>query len=410
MEKVCFVVMGFGKKMDYRCAKEVDLDVIYKNVIQRVFGERFKQYKLVRADEISGSNLIDVDMYTLLMRADLVIADITTLNANAIYELGVRHALKPYATIIMMQDSEKTVIPFDLNHCRVLTYKDYGEKLDDVEALAICDKLEQFITQSEVADVDSPFYTFHPEVLPPECKDDVAYEKLLKKLNRMTETVWSVVYRAEEYKQKDDFTHAYAAWSKAHKLLPHNEYITQQRALACYKSELPNKALALQNALEIIKTLSPDTSLDIETLGITGAIYKRLYEVNNSVEYLEKAIKYYRKGFVIKNDYYNGENYANCLLFKAQDSRMSSDEKKYLLFESDYVYRQVICIILSALQKGEADFWMYATLAVAYYYIGEKVEYQKYEQMFMERVTEGWQKKTYQDNLNKVIECIQGGR
>ena len=32
----------------------------------------------------------------------------------------------------MMQESEK--IPFDLNHCRILTYKDFGEVLDDEEA------------------------------------------------------------------------------------------------------------------------------------------------------------------------------------------------------------------------------------------------------------------------------------
>ena len=71
-------------------------------------------------------------MYSLLLKADLVIADITTMNENAIYELGIRHALKPFSTIIMMQESEK--IPFDLNHCRILTYKDFGEVLDDEEA------------------------------------------------------------------------------------------------------------------------------------------------------------------------------------------------------------------------------------------------------------------------------------
>lgn len=30
--KICFVAMGFGKKMDYRNSKEVDLDIIYKKV------------------------------------------------------------------------------------------------------------------------------------------------------------------------------------------------------------------------------------------------------------------------------------------------------------------------------------------------------------------------------------------
>ena len=34
MKKTCFVVMGFGKKMDYRNSKEIDLDLIYKQVIK----------------------------------------------------------------------------------------------------------------------------------------------------------------------------------------------------------------------------------------------------------------------------------------------------------------------------------------------------------------------------------------
>ena len=140
--KICFVAMGFGKKMDYRNSKEVDLDIIYKKVIKNLF-DSLTEYELIRADEISGSEIIDVSMYSLLLKADLVIADITTMNENAIYELGIRHASKPFSTIIMMQESEK--IPFDLNHCRILTYKDFGEVLDDEEAEKIKTNLHSFI-------------------------------------------------------------------------------------------------------------------------------------------------------------------------------------------------------------------------------------------------------------------------
>ena len=72
--KICFVAMGFGKKMDYRNSKEVDLDIIYKKVIKNLF-DSLTEYELIRADEISGSEIIDVSMYSLLLKADLVIAD-----------------------------------------------------------------------------------------------------------------------------------------------------------------------------------------------------------------------------------------------------------------------------------------------------------------------------------------------
>jgi hypothetical protein len=39
--------------------------------------------------------LIDVPMYEQLLEADVVATDLSTSNRNAIYELGVRHALRP---------------------------------------------------------------------------------------------------------------------------------------------------------------------------------------------------------------------------------------------------------------------------------------------------------------------------
>ena len=171
MKKTCFVVMGFGKKMDYRNSKEIDLDLIYKQVIKRLFDSDFKDYKLIRADEISGSEIIDISMYSLLIKSDLVIADITTSNENALYELGIRHALKPFSTIIMMQKSDKGSIPFDLSHNRILTYDDYGEYLDEDEAANIRKLLKEFVRASQENKTDSPLYTYLPNVTPPSLDD-----------------------------------------------------------------------------------------------------------------------------------------------------------------------------------------------------------------------------------------------
>src|ERR1700679_1433194 len=48
---------------------------------------------------IQRSGNINVPMYERLLNADLVVADVSTNNCNAFYELGVRHALRPYTTI-----------------------------------------------------------------------------------------------------------------------------------------------------------------------------------------------------------------------------------------------------------------------------------------------------------------------
>lgn len=57
-------------------------------------------------------------MYAMIVKADLVIADISTLNPYAIYELSVRHAVRPSLTIIIRAESTPK-IPFDIDHTRV---------------------------------------------------------------------------------------------------------------------------------------------------------------------------------------------------------------------------------------------------------------------------------------------------
>ena len=90
-ERICFVIMGFGKKQDPYTNRTIDLDATYNKIIQPSVVAC--GYKCIRADEILDSGTIDRSMYALLYKADLVIADITTDNANALYELGTRHAL-----------------------------------------------------------------------------------------------------------------------------------------------------------------------------------------------------------------------------------------------------------------------------------------------------------------------------
>lgn len=393
--KICFVAMGFGKKMDYRNSKEVDLDIIYKKVIKNLF-DSLTEYELIRADEISGSEIIDVSMYSLLLKADLVIADITTMNENAIYELGIRHASKPFSTIIMMQESEK--IPFDLNHCRILTYKDFGEVLDDEEAEKIKTNLHSFIKASEEQNIDSPLYTYLPNIVPPNISDRELGE-LLDTAKTKEETISNLVGKAEALKNESKFKESISEWKKLRDILPNNDYVVQQLALVQYKSKYPNETLALGEALNTIQSLNPKKSLDLETIGITGAIYNNLFKLNKNYDYLDEAINYYKKGFIIKNDYYNGENYSNCLLLKTQKPDLEVDEIEYLKFESKKVCREIISLLEENIRDNEINYWMYATLATCYLCLKDEKNYQKYEAEFLANTTIEWEIETYKNTI-----------
>lgn len=88
--------------------------------------------KCVRADEIPHAGTIDMPMFEQLMQADLVVAELSTSNLNAAYELGVRHALKPRTTIIIAE--EQFASSFDINHIVTLPYRLDGKVLDIEEA------------------------------------------------------------------------------------------------------------------------------------------------------------------------------------------------------------------------------------------------------------------------------------
>jgi hypothetical protein len=110
--------MGFGLKTDYATGRKLDLNKSYRLLIKPVVEE--KGIICVRADEIRHSGVIDVPMYQELLTADLVIADLSTANSNAFYELGIRHALRPWTTIVISES--KLPYPFDLNHVSITGY------------------------------------------------------------------------------------------------------------------------------------------------------------------------------------------------------------------------------------------------------------------------------------------------
>ncbi|TXT16816.1 MAG: hypothetical protein FD133_1658 [Erysipelotrichaceae bacterium] len=394
--KTCFVIMGFGKKFDYKNCRTVNLDDVYNRVIKKVFEMKSQEYKLIRADEIISSTLIDINMYNLLMNAELVIADLTTYNPNALYELGIRHALKPFSTILMIDD--KSDLVFDLNHSNTLKYPEIREYLDQDKVNETIQKLSELVDSCLTPQIDSPFYSYLPKVVPPKIQHDIE-EELKKRLESQSENIADLLIDAKRKMECSDFHNSFLSWEKMNKILPNNDFFIQQMALSKYKSKYPSETVALMNAYSIINNLVPENSLDPETLGIAGAINKKLYIINKNIEYLEAAIILYKRGYVVKNDYYNGENYVNCLLLKIRDSSLKDDEKTYYTFEAMQATNQLIQIIQELIDRDEQNYWVYSTLAACYFLKNEMLEYKKFEELFYSNVRADWEKETYMETL-----------
>ncbi|MCH8135750.1 MAG: hypothetical protein IIB77_07210 [Proteobacteria bacterium] len=72
-----------------------------------------------RADQIFRSTPIIQDIWELINKSVILIADVTERNPNVFYEVGLSHAL-PKQLIIISQKKED--VPIDIQHIRWIKY------------------------------------------------------------------------------------------------------------------------------------------------------------------------------------------------------------------------------------------------------------------------------------------------
>ncbi|HEY5895545.1 MAG TPA: TRAFs-binding domain-containing protein [Chthoniobacterales bacterium] len=322
----CFVVMGFGKKTDFETGRTLDLDKTYRNVIKP--GVIASGLQCVRADEIVHSGLIDTPMYDQLLKADVVIADLSTSNKNAFYELGVRHALRPETTIVIAEDGMKTP-PFDVNHIVIRQYHHLGEDIGFDEAMrfqaVLKDAIIDIMAKVPQERFDSPVYEFIKDLAPPKIAVTrgpaaAAIASPLAAADGSDETHSSLMKQVDDAFNAGDFATAKTLLAAIRSMRravspdrPVDPYLVQRHALATYKSAQPDKVTAFKDAQQLLALLQPETSNDPETLGLWGAVHKGLWTATKERDFLDVAVRAYERGFYLRNDYYNGINYAYLL-------------------------------------------------------------------------------------------------
>lgn len=408
-QKICFVVMGFGKKTDYESGRLLDLDATYEAIIQPAV--EASGYRCIRANEILHSGVIDVRMYEMLLRADLVVADISTGNVNAVYELGVRHALRPFSTIVMKEKQGK--LHFDLDHTATFMYEHLGEDIGSREAKRAQADLRALIGDiSENPRPDSPVYTYIPFLRQPTFTDE-EFEEVLVDAEEAQEKFSTLLTKAEEAADASDHLTAAKKFTALLEMRPENPYLRQQTALHTYKSKQPSEPLALMRAQIILEPLEPDKSNDPETLGLSGAIYKRLWSHNSDPATLDRAILYYDKGFELRGDYYNGENAATCIEIRAglqEDENEALYDRMTAKKIRTTIVEELLPVAASAEFAERSDqVWVYATLANCLFALGQNADAQKFEMLFFEQKPADWQQETYQTEKDKVLKIHKPG-
>lgn len=374
----CFVVMGFGKKTDYPTGRVLDLDKSYKYIIKPA--AEAAGCECIRADEIQHSGNINVPMYEQLLNADIVIADVSTYNPNAFYELGVRHALKPHTTITIAED--KLVFPFDVGQIAVRTYHHLGEGIDFGEVERMRDALAAAITTiGAQAACDSPVYTFLKNLQPPAIAKAEGQRAAIAASPEAQAagqpTVRALMDQVEAAFARSDFATAKSLLTVVHTMMPRDVFVIQKLALATYKSRLPTAVDALNEACQMLESLGPRTSTDAETLGLYGAVHKRLWDETKDSVHLDNSIWAYEKGFYVKNDYYNGINLAYLLNVRAAQTGNTAPAEAIADFILAQRTRRRVLRLCEALLEskpapnGADEYWIKATMAEAYAGLGD---------------------------------------
>lgn len=372
---VCFVLMPFGTKRD-AAGESVNFDVVYEQVIRPAV--EAAGLAPIRADEERAGGIIHKPMFERLVLSEYAVADLTLANANVYYELGVRHALRPYSTALVF--AEGTRLPFDLGPMRALPYDDRGDRASRTRAR---DALRDALVAAREATVDSPVFQLVDGLRPADVdrlktdvfRDRVAYSRTIK--DRLAQARSAPDPRSAIRTVHDDLGpledvdtgiqvdlllsyRSCSAWTDMISLVEampepvaRSVLVREQYALALNRAGRSDAAE--HTLLDVIEDRGPSS----ETLGILGRVYKDRWQAARDAGddirargLLSKAIDAYLSGFEADwRDAYPGIN-AVTLMHLAEPPDPRGQE---LLPVVTYSVKRRI-------HDGDADYWDHATL------------------------------------------------
>ena len=377
IKPLCFVLMPFGKKTDHS-GRIVDFDKIYKQLILPSIESAGMEP--LRADEEMVGGIIHKPMFERLVLCEYAIADLTSANANVFYELGIRHAARPWATIPIYAKGLQQ-IPFDVSPVRAIPYEIDGDcdilNLDSAIELISCRLNEAKGIGIDPA-IDSPLFQLlegFPDVQHTKTdvfRDRVTYAKSVKQKIAIARHsgLQSIVEIENSFPSLHDVEagividlflsyRSVEAWKEMVELTtkmsqPIARTVLVQEQLALALNRLGRSAEAERTLLELIEDKGPSS----ETYGILGRVYKDRWKraIQESKEalargLLDQAIDAYRRGFETDwRDTYPGINLAT--LLDIRDGRTNELER-------------LLCVVSYSLDRKlsskSPDYWDYAT-------------------------------------------------
>jgi hypothetical protein len=321
--------------------------------------------------------IIHKPMFERLILCEYAVADLTTANANVFYELGLRHAVRKWSTVLMFAEGGSQ-LPFDVAPLRALPYKLTAEGGPD-NISASKEALARRLQEARKANADSPVFQLvegFPDIQRLKTdvfRDRVRYSQDIKErlaearrqgidAVRAVEKSLGPVADAESgvvvdlylsYRAVKGWTEMIALVDRMSSPLAATVLVREQLALAL------NRAGRGEEAERILTALIDERGSSSETYGILGRVYKDRWDAALKSGQtmlarglLDKAIAAYVKGFESDwRDAYPGINAITLMELKTPpDARRSA----------------LIPVVRYAVERriaaGKPDYWDHATL------------------------------------------------
>ena len=421
---LCFVLMPFGKKKDAH-GKVIDFDVVYRDVTEPAI--RQAGLDPIRADQELVGGIIHKPMFERLILCEYAVADLTAWNANVMYELGVRHAVRPWRTVAMFATGSG--LPFDVQMLRALPYDIGADGLPADPAKArgdLAGQLEQVRRDAADPKADSPVFQLVEYMVRPQIdhtktdvfREQVRYSEEAKKklaqarkqgrqavaaveqgLNRLADLETGVVVDLMlSYRATEDWGSMIRLFEEMPKELARSVMVREQYGFAL------NRVGRGDEAEQVLEALVAERGPRSETLGILGRVYKDRWQAAAKSGdafaargLLDKAINTYLRGFEADwRDAYPGVNAVT--LMEVRDP-------------PDLRRERLLPIVAYAIERkvaaGKPDYWDHATLLELAVLRKDQPAAEEAAAAALAVVRETWEPKTTVGNLRFIREARQ---
>ncbi|MDX6636177.1 MAG: hypothetical protein QOF06_2380 [Solirubrobacterales bacterium] len=426
-----FVAMPFGVKGEPSAHLKVDFDALYATCVRPAAEEA--GLAVIRADEEMLGGFIHRPMYERLLLAEVVVADLTFANPNVFYELGVRHAARPWATVLICARGQER--PVDVAPLRSTLYE-----VDEDGALADGPGLrtvltEQLRTALGGRTTDSPLFQLldeYPGVVMSPRATETFRERALwtSELVARTYRVRASTSNRDEALRElaeieeriaalpDGDDELYVSLMLAHRSLESWDEMIRiaeslPGAIAAAAGTREQLALALNRrngpgdrvrAIELLEELLDQDGESSEALGILGRCHKDRWREKQAAadpgaaDALDAAIAAYARGFETDpRDYYPGVNLLTLLACRCRPEDIERIE-------------ELAPVVSFAVARhgglGARDYWALAAIVEISALRGREMEGRRALSAAVELEPDDWMTATTAGNLESLSPAL----